>query len=169
MGDYGWARIFIGGTLGVLDDAKGAVALTPDQRQGLQDALSQEGVELDLTVGVALQRADGQLDIQLDEDGHLMVTDEYARNAIFEALEERLIELGIPFDRQSGHAGEFGDMLAYWRPGMTTKVDELSDSSNSTLYVPLDQVREHLRAGDLPAWLDATYPEPAPLPPLVLP
>jgi hypothetical protein len=108
----------------------------------------------------------------VEEDGQLVLLDEVASYAMFQELETWLIEHGVPFDRFSGHAGEFGDMLAYWRPGMKANVDALSDEGNSDVYVAVGDVRHRLRAGftaeQVGAWLDELFPEPAPLPPLEL-
>jgi hypothetical protein len=160
MPSCAWAKLEIGGRV---------------DRQVLIDAiidnteLSEEDVEQALEELKAGQAgdADGRVISIYVDDGHLVIEDPDAVYAQFTDLENELLTLGVPFDRTSEDVAEFDGGIAWYRPELG--LIEAAHNDGQAM-VSLDEVRAKLKEGPeaLVAWLTSTYPEPGPLPPLVV-
>jgi hypothetical protein len=96
-----------------------------------------------------------------DDHQHVVVTDSEASGAMFEGLENALVEAEIDFDRQSAACiGAWGDTLAVYRRGMKAVIEHESNESSEDWLMPVKAVRELLKkgAGPLRDWLDQRYP-----------
>lgn len=60
-------------------------------------------------------------DAASEEEGVTFFKNDFAHNGYFEDLEVKLVEAGIPFDRNSSGFGEYKPEIRYFRPGVIDK------------------------------------------------
>jgi hypothetical protein len=160
MASYAWAKLEIGGRVDRERLIQALLDFTDLKEDEIEEALD------DLKAGQAGD-ADGMKCSVYVEDGHLVVEDPDAVYAQFTDLENELMTLKVPFDRTSEDVAEFDGGIAWYRPELG--LIEAAHNDGQAM-VSLDEVRAKLAEGAevLREWLTSTYPEPGPLPELVV-
>jgi len=122
MADYFPGEITIGGKLPamLLEEFLGELN-SMGAKVGAYD-----GAEFDAKTAADLRQV-------LDENGHLFLADDQARNGQFEELERFCVDHRIPFDRHSDARHEFNAENVMFRPGMKRPAEVPSNNDGDAL------------------------------------